>query len=222
MGVNRAGFGITDDEVCREAACQEIIRRYLIAECDYKKGKIGEDVLERTKLLMDDMGLCEDNRAVVKAAREYAKAKKAQNEKYKNTVAFALELEDGRFVTGRSSRRMVAAAAAMLNGVKLLCGIDDGINLISPEVLKSIQEMKTSILHAERTSLNLKEVLTALTISATTDPLAEEALEAISRLEGCRAHCTAILSDNDEKALKTMGIDATSDPEYATNNLYDN
>ena len=114
MGVNRAGFCITNDEVVREAADQEIIRRYMIAQCDYKKGKISGETVERAKLLMDDMSLCEEDRRVVLPAREYAEQKKACDERYANVVVMALELPDGKIITGRSSRRMVAAAAAIL------------------------------------------------------------------------------------------------------------
>ncbi len=222
MGVNRAGFGIIDDEVCREAACQEVIRRYLIAECDYKKGKIENNMLERCKLLMDELDLTEEDRAVVPAAREYAEVKRSQNERYSNVVVVALEMPDGKIITGRSSRRMVAAAAAVLNAAKSLSGMADELLLISPNILQRIQELKTDVLHADKTSLNLEEVLTALTISAETNPSAEMALGKLQLLRGCRAHCTAILSDKDESTLKAMGIDVTSDPEYITNNLYDN
>ena len=220
MGVNRAGFGIIDDEVCREAACQEIIRRYIIAECDYKKGKISGDILERAKLLMDEMGLQVEDRSVVLPAREYAEKKRECDERYTNVVVLAMELPDGSFVTGRSSRRMVAAAAAILNAIKVLSGISDDIHLISPNILKSIQELKTDVLHSEKSSLNCEEVLTALTISAATNPTAEMALTKLVELAGCRAHCTAILSDKDEATLKALGIDVTSDPDYITNNLY--
>ena len=220
MGVNRAGFGITDDEVCREAACQEIIRRYIIAECDFKKGKIGADTLERLKLLMDDMDLKVEDRPVVIPAREYAEKKMAENERYKNVVVLALELPDGSIITGRSSRRMVASAAAILNAVKQMSGLADEIHLLSPTQLESIQKLKTDVLQAEKTSLNCEEVLTALTISAATNPVSEAALGKLGCLRGCKAHCTAILSDKDEKTLKSLGIDVTSDPEYVTNNLY--
>ena len=222
MGVNRAGFGIIDDEVCREAACQEVIRRYLIAECDYKKGKIESNILERCKLLMDDLDLSESDRHVVDAAREYAEDKRQENDRYTNVVVLALELPDGRIITGRSSRRMVAAAAAALNATKALCGMSDELLLISPNILQRIQELKTDVLRADKTSLNLEEVLTALTISAETNPSAEMALGKLQELRGCRAHCTAILSDKDESTLKSMGVDVTCDPEYVTNNLYDN
>ena len=220
MGVNRVGFAITDDEVCREAALQEIIRRYIIAECDFKKGRIGADVLERAKLLMDEMDLKVTDRPVVLPARQYAETKRQENDRYANVFVAALELPDGRIITGRSSRRMVAAAAVILNAVKELTGMSDELHLISPSILESIQNLKVDVLQAEKTSLNCEEVLTALTMSAATNPAAEVALSKLTCLRGCCAHCTAILSDKDEKTLKAMGIDVTSDPEYITNNLY--
>ena len=220
MGVNRAGFCITNDEVVREAAGQEIIRRYMIAQCDYKKGKISGETVERAKLLMDDMSLCEEDRKVVLPAREYAEQKKACDERYANVVVMALELPDGKIITGRSSRRMVAAAAAVLNAIKYLSGMADDLYLISPGILKSIQDLKVDVLGAEKTSLNCEEILTALTISAVTNPSAARALAKAPQLKSCHAHCTAILSDKDESTLKALGIDVTSDPEYITNNLY--
>ena len=220
MGVNRAGFCITDDEVCREAACQEVIRRYLIAQVDYKKGKIGPQSVERCKLLMDELGVNVEDRKVIQAARDFQEEKRAIDPKYENMVAMALEMPDGTIITGRSSRRMVAAAAVILNAVKKLAGLADGIHLISPMVLNEIQKLKTEVLLHDRTSLNVEEILTALTISGATNPSAEAAAEKLSLLRGCRAHCTAILSDRDEQSLKALGIDVTCDPEYVTTNLY--
>ncbi|MBQ3185404.1 MAG: DUF1846 domain-containing protein [Firmicutes bacterium] len=220
MGVNMVGFGIIDDEVVKEAACQEIIRRYIIAQCDYKKGKIDSSVMERVKLLMDDLELTVEDRTVVNAAREYAEMKKECDDRYANVVVVALELHDGTIITGRSSRRMVAAAAAVINAIKHMCGMADSLHLISPHILKGIQELKTEVLMADKTSLNLEEILTALTVSATTNPSAEAVLAKLPALRGCKAHCTAILSDKDEATLKSLGIDVTSDPEYITNNLY--
>ena len=220
MGVNRAGFCITDDEVCREAACQEVIRRYLIAQCDYKKGKIGPQSVERCKLLMDELGVRVEDRKVIQAARDFQEKKRAIDPKYENMVAMAMEMPDGTIITGRSSRRMVAAAAMILNAVKHEAGLADGIHLISPMVLNEIQKLKTDILLHDRTSLNVEEILTALTISGATNPSAEAAAEKLPLLRGCRAHCTAILSDRDEQSLKALGIDVTCDPEYVTTNLY--
>ena len=220
MGVNRVGFCITDDRVCREAAAQEIIRRYIIAECDYKKGKIQSDAVKRSKLLMDDMNLHVEDRLVVSPAREYAEFKRNCDKRYENVVVMAMELPDGSLVTGRSSRRMVAAAACVLNAIKKLANIGDDIPLISANILESIQHLKIKILAQERGSLNLEEVLSALTISSHTNPTAELAAEKLLKLRGLKAHCTAILSDRDEQTLRSLGIDATSDPEYMTTNLY--
>ena len=222
MGVNRVGFCITDDEVVKEAAVQEIIRRFMIAKCDYKKGKISEEALERSELLMKEVGASEEDRKVVNAAREYAEYKRNCDKKYENVVVMAIEMPDGSIVTGRSSRRMVAAGAAVLNAVKKIAGIPDDLYVIAPTVFKSIQELKGDILHHDRTSLNLEEILTALSISAENNSCADKAVRMLDLFNGCKAHCTAILSDRDEQTLRSMGIDVTCDPEYLTTNLYFN
>ena len=222
MGVNRVGFSITDDEAVRKASEQEVIRRFLIAQCDYKKGKVSEDSLLRSKLLMDDLKLKAEDRTVVKPARDYAEYKRSLDKRYENVVVMSVELPDSSIITGRSSRRMVAAAAAILNAIKNLCGLADDIYLLSPVVLETIQHLKTDILHNEKSSLNVEEILSALTISAATNPSAQYAVEKLLLLKGCKAHCTAILSDRDEQTLRDLGLDVTSDPEYLTTNLYFN
>jgi uncharacterized protein (UPF0371 family) len=222
MGVNRVGYCITDDEVCRKAASQEIIRRYLIAECDYKKGKSTRDAAERCMLLMREVGVEVSDRTVVGAANEYAEYKRNLDDKYMNTVVMAIEMPDGTMVTGRSSRRMVAGAAMLLNAIKKLSNIDDEMMIITPMVLKTIQKLKTDLLHYERTSLNCEEILMALSISEINNPSAAVAASKLAQLRGCRAHCTAILSDRDEQTLSALGIDVTCNPEYVTTNLYDN
>ncbi len=220
MGVNRCGFAITDDEVCREAAKQEIVRRYLIAECSYRKGTIEASTLERCKLLMEEVGASRYDRPVVAAAEEYAEIKRAQNpERYENVVVSAMQLPDGTIVTGRSSRRMVATAAMVLNAIKKLAGIQDDMLIISPPIFESMSSTKAGILH-DKTSLNLEEVIMALTLTKLINPFAELALKEIPNLNGCVAHCTAILSDKDEQALRALGIDITSNPEFSNNNLY--
>ena len=191
MGVNRAGFCITDDEVCREAACQEVIRRYLIAECDYKKGKITAEPVSRCKLLMDELDITPDDRVVVRMAHEYV-----------------------------DEHLMVAPAAAILNAVKVICGFADELHLISPHILEDIKRLKTTVLKQEGSALNVEEILTALTISGATNPMAELAVEKLTELDGCKAHSTAILTEKDEMSLKSIGIDITCDPEYETTNLY--
>ena len=220
MGVNRIGFGIYDDEAVREAAKQEIIRRFMLAKVDYKKGKIPESTLERAELLMKEVDASEEDRVVVAPARKYADFRREQNSKYENMVVMAIEMPDGTIVTGRSSRRMAAAGAAVLNAIKKLGGIPDDLYLIAPNVFSSIQQLKGEVLNHDRTSLNLEEVLTALSISSETNSCASKAVTMLAQLKGCRAHCTAILSDRDEQTLQSMGIDVTCDPEYVTTNLY--
>ena len=220
MGVNRCGFAITDDEVCREAAKQEIIRRYLIAECSYRKGTIEASTLERCKLLMEEVGASRYDRPAVAAAEEYAEIKRAQNpQRYENVVVSAMQLPDGSIVTGRSSRRLVATAAMVLNAIQKLAGIQDDMLIISPTIFESMSSTKSGILH-DKTSLNLEEIIMALTLTKLTNPFAELALKEIPNLNGCVAHCTAILSDKDERAVKALGIDITSNPEFSNNNLY--
>jgi len=221
MGVNRAGFCISDDEACCEASKQEIIRRYLLAAVDFKKGLISADCLNRSKLLMDEVGVSVAGRSIVKPALDYKEVKRLQNpERYENTIVMALELPNGKIVTGRSSRRMVAGAALILNAIKILCGYEDDHFLISDEVLYTMQHLKSDMLHKTRCSLTTEEALTALAISASSDPSAALALEKLSHLRGCKAHCTAILSDRDSQTFKDLGIDVTSEAEFSTNSLY--
>lgn len=220
MGVNRIGLCISDDDAVKQAAVQEIIRRFMIAKCDYKKGLIDSSALERSELLMNEVGASEEDRAVVAPARAYAEEKSESDKKYLNVVVMAIEMPDGSIVTGRSSRRMVAAGAAVLNAVKKLAGIPDELYVIAPNVFRSIQNLKTDVLQHDRTSLNLEEILTALSISAESNSCAEKAVSYLEKLSGCKAHCTAILSDRDEQTLRAMGIDVTCDPEYVTTNLY--
>lgn len=222
MGVNMAGFCITDDEACQEAAKQEIIRRALITECDYKKGKVSAEVLERVQLIMKEVGAKPEDRCCVNVAREYAEEKRNLDPRYENVVVMAIELPDGTMITGRSSRRMVAAGAMVLNAIKHIAGMPDEALLIAPDVFHAIQMMKTEVLDQEKTSLTLEDVLTALSVSALTNEEARLAASKLPELAGSKAHCTAILNDKDEQALKAMGVDVTSDPEYLTTNLYFN
>ena len=223
MGVNRVGFCITDEDAVKEAAIQEIIRRFMIAKVDYKKGKISEEALQKSELVMKDLGASPEDRKVVVPAREYAEKKRnCDQKKFMNVVVMAIEMPDGSIITGRSSRRMVAAGACVLNAIKKLAGIDEEAYIIAPDVFSAVQEMKTNILHSDRTSLNLEEVLIALSISAAKEENADarKAYDRLKELIGCRAHCTAILSERDEQTLRTLGIDVTSDPEYLTTNVY--
>lgn len=219
MGVNRAGFCITDDEVCKEASKQEIIRRFLIAACDYKKGKISLDSLERSELLMKEIGASVEDRKCVLAAREYVNKKKEETGD-ENIECLAIELEDGTIITGKSSDKMVAAGAAILNAIKHIANIDDETHLISPKVFEAMENLKTDTLNKENASLSVENILVALSISATADETAKLAETKLKYLKFSKAHSTAILNEKDEQDLKAIGIDVTSDPEFLNSNLY--
>lgn len=221
MGVNRVGFSIEDDDECRKAASQEIVRRYLLAEVAYKKGLIDENILERMKLIMEEVQMNRYDRKVVSSAEEYAEKKRKQNpERYENIIVTAIEFPNGKIITGRSSRRMVASAAMILNAAKYMAGIDDEALIISPEILNNMRNMNVETLHRDRSALNCEEVLLALAITSMTREDARNAYEHLKDLKGLKAHCTAILSERDEQTLKQLGIDITSNPEFSTNNLY--
>lgn len=221
MGVNMVGYGIVDDEICREAAKQEIIRRALIAQCDFKKGKIDGSSEERVRLLMEEVGAHISDRKVVDVARNYADYKRELDEEtFENIVVVAIELPNGKIVTGRNSETMAAAPAAILNAVKNLAGMADPVHLIAPHVLQGIQDLKRDVLKQDKVSLNVEEILNALAVSASTNPSADLAVEKLKLLRGCKAHCTAILNDKDEQLFGDLGIDITCDPEFSTNNLY--
>ncbi|MBF8808052.1 MAG: DUF1846 domain-containing protein [Enterococcus lacertideformus] len=220
MGVNRVGFGIVNDEVVQEASKQEIIRRYFQTECDFKKGLIDEESVNRIKLIMEEVGLQPEDRKVVLPAQEYAKNGKSSTSDL--SAVIAIELPDGTIVTGRTSNLMNASAAVILNAVKYLAHISDDIPLLSPLVLERIQGMKTPALHSsmETLSLNENEVLIALSISAVTNPITQVAYEKLAELDGAQAHSTVMVNKNDEQTLKQLGIDITSAPFYASENLF--
>ncbi len=219
MGVNRVGFGITDDEVIKEASKQEIIRRHFHTECDYKKGLLDEEVVNRMKLIMEELELKEEHRVPVVPARDYAEKLKVADHKDKAAV-MAFELNDGTVVTGRSSNLMDSCSAAILNAIKHLANIGDEIFLLSPMIIETMKDLKTDKLHSKVTTLNANEVLIALTIGAVTNPTAQLAVDKLHELTGVQAHSTVMLSKDDEQILKRLGIDVTCDPVYPSENLY--
>ena len=223
MGVNRIGFGIVDDEVVRHASKQEVIRRFLRYQCAFAEGTTDRTMVERAKCLMDMLSQKTEDRNVVEAAR--LAAEKAQIEgkgKAGGTIVSgaAIELADGRIVTGRNSDEMHAAAAMVMNAVKTLAGIPAQIPLISPNIIHSIAHMKQDILKVGYTSLNVDEVLIGLAISATTNPAAQIAMEKLNELRSCEVHMTHIVTPGDEAGLRRLGCRFTSDPYYATNALF--
>ncbi|MDI9469784.1 MAG: DUF1846 domain-containing protein [Bacillota bacterium] len=220
MGVNRAGFCIIDDEIVREASCQEIIRRSFHLAVDYRRGQIDYETLQRVKLLLKNLELKDVDRPGVREAREYAARLGNTGDVGEEQAVAALELPDRRVVTGRGSDRMTAPAALLLNAVKQLAGIDDSLHLLSPVVLEPIYDMKRDILGLSVTALDCREVLMALGLSAATNPLAQLAMDRLAGLRHCQAHVTVIASRSDADTYRQLGIDMTNDPVYATDKLY--
>ncbi|EOH98371.1 ATP-dependent Zn protease [Enterococcus haemoperoxidus ATCC BAA-382] len=220
MGVNRVGFGIIDDDVVKEASKQEIIRRCFATECDFKKGLIDEETVNRIKLIMEEVELKKEDRKAVLPAREYSERLREQTQSNDTPAVIAFELTDGRIVTGRTSSLMDSCSSAILNSIKTLANISDEILLLSPVILETIQTMKRKDLHSKITALKANEILIALAISAVTNPTAQLAYDKLSELNGVQAHSTVMLSKNDEQTLRELGLDITSDAVYPSENLY--
>ena len=206
MGVNMVGNCIVNDEAAREASRQEIIRRYYSALCDHKQGKLSEEVVRKLELLMRKAVVDIHARRVIQVALE----KEAQT----GLPAAALELPDGRIVTGKTSNLLGASSALLLNALKILGEIPDELHLISPQAIDPIQHLKVEHLGNRNPRLHTDETLIALSISAATDPAAELALEQLNKLRGCELHSTVILSTVDEKILKRLGVNLTCEPRY--------
>lgn len=220
MGVNRVGFGIIDDEVVSEASKQEIIRRYFATACDFKKGLLDEEALNRMKVIMEELSLKQEDRPCVVPAREYAAKLRDKGHENESVSVMAFEMPDGKIITGRSSSTMDCSSAALLNAIKYLGGIADEIFLLSPLILSTIRDLKEKDLKSKITNLNANEILIALSICAVTNPTAQLAYDKLSLLKGVQAHCTSMLNKNDEQILRKLGIDVTCDPVYPSENLY--
>ena len=213
MGVNMAGFCISDDEVCREASKQEVIRRYYKAVCDYKNGLCDKSVAYRCEALMEELNVTKADREVT----HYA-IKRAEET---GVHCVAIQLADGHVVTGKSAPMISAASAAMINAIKYLSGISDDIHLISPVVLEPITALKRS-LGSKASKLNLHEALLALSICGATNPTAAYALTKLPELEYCEAHSTKMLTPSEEDYIKRLKINLTCDPEFISKDLYIN
>lgn len=212
MGVNMAGYAIVDDEVCKNAASQEVIRRYYAASCDYKNGTLPAEALQKNIMLMKQMDLKPEDRAVVPAA--------LKKEKKAGTPAAAIELSDGTIITGKTTNLTNAPASMLLNAIKYIKHISDEIPLISPGVLSPMLKLKSGHLKEKDPILGLEDVLIALSISAGMNPTAEVAMEGLEELSGCQMHSSCMLKKPDELVLKKLGIDLTCEPVLPTNNLY--
>lgn len=222
MGVNRAGFGIIDDNAVKEAARQEIIRRFFRYSCEYAIGFADKETVERVGLLLEELDIKPEDRRVVaparKAAEEAEKSRKASSGIF---CGAAVELKDGSIVTGKNSDLMHAASSLVLNAIKKLADIPDKIHLLSPNIIESIGNLKENILTAKSVSLDLEETLIALSISAATNPTAQLAMEKLKELEGCEVHMTHMPPPGDETGLRRLGVNLTSDPNFSTKSLFE-
>lgn len=212
MGVNMAGFAISDDEVCRRAAEQEVVRRLYKALVDERREDTPPVVSDRIAITMGKLGLSRTSRPVVTPALEVAAETGAP--------ASAIKLPDGHIVTGKTSELLGCSAAMVLNSLKRLAGISPDVNLLAPGAIAPIQRLKTEHLGSRNPRLHTDEVLIALSTSADTDDNARRALAELHKLRGCDAHTTTILGSVDEGIFRNLGILVTSEPEYQVKSLY--
>ena len=212
MGVNMAGNCIFDDEVCREASLQEIIRRYYSSLNRLVKEECKPEELYKIELLMKQAKISTEARKVVSAALLKAETSEGP--------AAAMELADGRLITGKTSDLLGASAALILNATKALAGIDKEIHLISPTVIEPVQTLKTRYLGSTNPRLHTDEILIALSMSAALNERARLALDQLPKLRGCQVHTSVMLSDVDIKVFKKLGIQLTSEPRYEYKRLY--
>ena len=212
MGVNMAGNCIVDDGVCREAGRQEIIRRWYTTMDRLVKGESRKSEVTKIEFLMKQTGVTTANRPVVHAALLKAEVTGAP--------AAAIELPDGRIVTGKTSELLGASAAVLLNAVKTLGDIPDEIKRISPTVIEPVQALKINYLGSKNPRLHTDEILIALSMNAASDPNAAKALEQLKKLRGCQAHTSVMLSEVDIRILNKLGLQLTSEPRYENKKIY--
>lgn len=212
MGVNMAGKSICDDDACREASKQEVIRRYYKALVTEKKELSEPLQSERIALLMSKLSITPTDRPVVPPTLALAKSTGAP--------AAAIELADSQIVTGKTSALLGCSSAMLLNALKVLAGIDSEVDLLSPDAITPIQTLKTQHLGSANPRLHTDEVLIALAVSASTDDNARRALECLGELKGCDVHTSTILGSVDEGIFRSLGVQVTNEPVYATKSLY--
>ena len=212
MGVNMAGFCITDDETCREASFDEIIRRHFAAKCAVRQGQGDVNEVYKIELIMSKLGITDDMRKCVLKAREKSELT--------GEPAMAMELADGRMVTGKTTDLLGPGSAVLLNALKLFAGIPKQTPLISPTIIEPIQRLKVKHMGNKNPRLHTDELLIALSICAATDENAALALEQLEKLKNAEVHSTVLLARVDENVFKKLGINLTCDPVYQTKNLY--
>ena len=212
MGVNMVGHAITDDKIVRDASLDEIIRRYYKAKCEYKKGTTPITTVQRLEILMGEWNISPNNRKVAILAKKKSKEVGAP--------VVAIQLNNGKIITGRSKELMTASAACVLNAVKYFARIDDSIQLIPSNMLQPVLDFKREKLKIKNGQLTLKDVLMMLSISTGVNPMASLALNQLEKLKGLEAHSSAILNNSDQSTLNSLGVNITMEPTYSSKSLY--
>jgi uncharacterized protein (UPF0371 family) len=223
MGVNRAGYGIVDDKVVSQAAHQEIIRRYFRCACEYAMGFVEREIMERSELIMNNIGATVEDRSVVLPARNAAlQAKEIGKGNEGIFCGAAIELPDGTVITGQNSPFMHAASSLVINATKHLAGLPKKMHLLPQNITDSVQFLKKEIMNGKMISLDLEETLIALSISGISNPAAQMAVEHLKELKGCEVHMTHIPTTGDEAGLRKLGVNLTSDPDFSSKSLFIN
>jgi uncharacterized protein (UPF0371 family) len=221
MGVNRAGFGIVQDQVVQDAAKQELIRRYFRYNSEYVLGIEKKETVDRVVSLMEEMGVKATDRAVVEVARKAAEVAEKQGKGHDGIFcAAAIQLSTGQMLTGKNSKLMHAASSLVMNALKVLAGIPDEILLLSPNIINQIAKLKKDILKSDSENLDLEECLIALSISAATSHTAELAMLKLGELKNCEVHMTHVPTPGDEVGLKRLGVNLTTDGKFSSRNLF--
>jgi len=223
MGVNCASAGILSDESVKEAAKQEVIRRFFRYNCEYVMGYADKDTVQRVELLMDQLDVGPDDRKVVGYAIKAAAEAEAKEEGNKGIFCgAALQLKDGTIITGKNSPLMHAASSLVIKAIKHLAGIPEQLLLLSPNIIEAVGTMKRDILQAKSLSLDLEEIMISLSIAAATNPTAQAALTKLKELKECEVHLTHIPTPGDEAGLKRLGVNLTSEANFSTKDLFTN
>ena len=212
MGVNMLASAITDEKIVEEYAKKEIIRRFFKAECDYKRGLIDFDVLERNRYLMSELDLNEDYLPIIPSTKAVAKASALP--------CVGLMLQNGKMVYGKNKTVVSASAAVILNTLRTLANLDDDFDIIPDNILMPIISLRRDYLNTKKQLLTLDDVLIALSISANTNEKAKKAVDVIPLLNGCEAHATFILPSAEEQTLKKLGINITCQPVFLGSNIF--
>ncbi len=221
MGVNRAGFGIVQDQAVQDAAKQELIRRYFRYNSEYVLGIEKKETVDRVVSLMEEMRVKATDRAVVEVARKTAEAAEKQGKGHDGIFCgAAIQLSTGQMLTGKNSKLMHAASSLVMNALKALAGIPDEILLLSPNIINQIAKLKKDILRSDSENLDLEECLIALSISAATSHTAELAMLKLGELKNCEVHMTHIPTPGDEVGLKRLGVNLTTDGKFSSRNLF--